>query len=45
MLDYSVPYEPNETLDDGASVKSTDRQEDDDDAYTMRVLATSLNGM
>jgi hypothetical protein len=37
MLDYPVPYEPNETLDDGASVKSTDSQEDDDyDAYRIR---------
>jgi serine/threonine protein kinase len=45
MLDYPLPYEPNETLDDGASVKSTDSVEDEDDAYTMRVLATSLNGM
>ena len=42
---YPVPYDPNDTLGDGAAVKSTDSQEDDDAAYTMKVLATRLNGM
>jgi 3-phosphoinositide dependent protein kinase-1 len=53
MLDYTVDYEPNEVLEDdddddgdgGASVKSTDSVEDTDDASTMRVLGTSVNGM
>jgi len=44
-LDYEVSYAPNERLDEEASVKSTDSNEDLDDAQTMRVVASNKNGI
>ena len=44
-LDEVIEYEPNACLDDGASVKSTDSEEDSDDAYAMKVGGTNLNGL
>ena len=44
-IDTTVEYQPNETLDDGASVKSTDSVEDADEASTMRMIAGSQNGI
>jgi hypothetical protein len=59
-VDFTVDYEPNETVpvdddgngngngndnDDTMSVKSTDSVEDGDDAFTMRVIGSSQNGM
>lgn len=45
-LDYTVTYEPNERVgDDNISVKSTDSQEDMDDAWTMRIVASGKNGI
>jgi 3-methyladenine DNA glycosylase Tag len=45
MIDYKLAYEPNETVDDDTSVKSNDSVEDEQDAFTMRVLGTSENGL
>ena len=44
-LDEVIEYEPNACLDDGASVKSTDSEEDSDDAYAMKVGGTNQNGL
>lgn len=45
-LDYKLSYAPNEKVgDDDVSVKSTDSQEDENDAQTMRVIASSRNGL
>lgn len=44
-LDYKMSYAANEKLEDDASVKSTDSKEDDDDAHTMRVVASNKNGI
>lgn len=46
-IDYTITYSPNETVDDGASVKSTDSQEDEEDTHTMRVIVGTpkTNGM
>jgi len=44
-IDYKINYFENETLDDDASVKSTDSEEDEDDRATTRVYGTNTNGL
>eukprot|EP00934_Nitzschia_sp_Nitz4_P007204 Nitzschia sp. Nitz4//scaffold47_size129522//100548//103188//NITZ4_003566-RA/size129522-snap-gene-0.188-mRNA-1//1//CDS//3329552845//7194//frame0 len=45
-VDYTMSYRPNETVgDDDTSVKSTDSQEDEDDAALMRVISGVKNGI
>lgn len=44
-IDLEVTYTENETVDDDASVNSTNSEEDEDDRTTMRVYGTTTNGL